>query len=268
MMQNRCAQAKRTVCIEYAVENYDDLLKTCKQFGTIQSALPHDTDLRKYLLVQYNTEEDAQNLLAATEHAACLSEGITPLKTRFLTHKPNERAESKMPKKWTDIEKQFQVKESKKINYLKAISIDKSIDEQIQTLFDTSKLNDLSSRLRFLTALQIEEAISGIFANARVMPFGSSVNGFGKKCSDLDMMVISEQHQHAQSNLYVPQPSHFKEFERRDFARIVLGPLNVILQQFLPGIRNTQLISSARIPIIGFKHKITDLECDLTTANK
>lgn len=269
MMRNRYAQAKQAVCIEYAVKNHDDLLKTCEQFGTIQSALPHDTERRKYLLIQYSTEDEAQNLLAATEHDECLSEGITPLKTRFITHKPKDRAESKSPRKWTDpIEERIKLNESKKIDYLGAINVDKSIDEQIQTLFNTSKLNDLSSRLRFLTALQIEEAISGIFANARVMPFGSSINGFGRMCSDLDMMIVSERNQHVQTNLYVPQPKHFKEFEARDFARMVLGPVNTIMQHFLPGIRNTQLITAARIPIIGFKHKITDLECDLTTANK
>lgn len=56
-------------------------------------------------------------------------------------------------------------------------------------LYTTTKLNDVGIRLRFMVARQIETALSGIFPNMVVYPFGSSVNGFGKMGCDLDLVL-------------------------------------------------------------------------------
>lgn len=52
-----------------------------------------------------------------------------------------------------------------------------------------SKLTDLESRLRFLTAGQLEMALTGMYPTVEVLPFGSSVNGFGKMGCDLDVVL-------------------------------------------------------------------------------
>ena len=59
-------------------------------------------------------------------------------------------------------------------------------------LYDTTKLNDVGVRLRFHTAYQIERSFHGLFPNIAVLPFGSSVNGFGKQGCDLDLTVALE----------------------------------------------------------------------------
>lgn len=63
------------------------------------------------------------------------------------------------------------------------------ISDQITTLYNYTKLNDVGTRLRFLTGIQIETCLSGMFPNATVYPFGSSVNGFGKMGCDLDLVL-------------------------------------------------------------------------------
>lgn len=269
-MSNRYAEAKRTVCIERPKpdmpEANEELLETCRKFGTIQSVHPHNVNDTKYFLVEYTTIDEAENLIAATEYSEDILDGRSPLKSRFLSFKPNLVAKSPKKPRSNFVENNFKPAPAR-ADYLKALNASMSIDEQIQALSDMNKLSDLSSRLRFLTALQIEEAVSGIFANVRIIPFGSSVNGFGRSSADLDMMLISEQRQHAASKLYVPKSKHHRDFEARDYARLTLNPLHVIMQQWLVGIGKTQMISAARIPIIGFEHRITDLECDLSTAN-
>lgn len=57
------------------------------------------------------------------------------------------------------------------------------------TLHNLTKLNEVGTRLRFLTAKQIEEALIGMFPEANAMPFGSSVNGCGKMGCDLDLVL-------------------------------------------------------------------------------
>lgn len=59
----------------------------------------------------------------------------------------------------------------------------------MQKLHGLTKLNDLGTRLRYLTAKQIESTISGLFPLARAYPFGSSVNGYGKMGCDLDVVL-------------------------------------------------------------------------------
>lgn len=63
------------------------------------------------------------------------------------------------------------------------------ISDQISMLYDSTKLNDVGTRLRFLTAIQIENCLCGMFPNSAVYPFGSSVNGFGKNNCDLDLVL-------------------------------------------------------------------------------
>jgi poly(A) RNA polymerase len=50
----------------------------------------------------------------------------------------------------------------------------------------------MSIRLRFYTAYQIEHSFHGLFPNIAVLPFGSSVNGFGKQNCDLDLSLSFE----------------------------------------------------------------------------
>lgn len=63
------------------------------------------------------------------------------------------------------------------------------ISDQIVSLYNLTKLNDIGTRLRFLTSIQIESCLSGMFPNSTVYPFGSTVNGFGKMGCDLDLVL-------------------------------------------------------------------------------
>lgn len=269
MMAHRYDQAKRTVCIEVTAEAKDDLLTTCGQFGSIESVLPHSFDAAEYLLVEYSSVAEASNLIAATDTAADIAEGLSPLRNRFLMFKQSlTKAVKSAPQrrdKRQDTETRF--RQSARVDPLDALKAKGTVEEQLQLLFETKRLSDTSSRLRFLTALQVEEAVAGIFANVRIVPFGSSVNGFGRLTSDLDMMLKCEQPKQTATDLLVPRPNGHRQMEARDAARNTLYPLHVILQNWIPGVEKSQLVSAARIPIIGYEHRIAGLECDLSTAN-
>lgn len=56
------------------------------------------------------------------------------------------------------------------------------------SLYNVLKITDLDIRLRFYTADQISYYLSRLFSNLRVVPFGSSVNGFGQRGCDLDLL--------------------------------------------------------------------------------
>lgn len=59
-------------------------------------------------------------------------------------------------------------------------------------LYDILKLNELEIRLRFHAAYHLERYFSGLFCGMMVLPFGSSINGFGKKNCDLDLVLVPD----------------------------------------------------------------------------
>lgn len=63
------------------------------------------------------------------------------------------------------------------------------MSEQIKVLHSITKLNDVGTRLRYLTARQIESTFTGMFPYVGVYPFGSSVNGYGRMGCDLDLVL-------------------------------------------------------------------------------
>lgn len=63
------------------------------------------------------------------------------------------------------------------------------INDQIRKLYNLTKLSDIGVRLRFLVAKQVESALTGLFPQVTALPFGSSVNGYGRMGCDLDIVL-------------------------------------------------------------------------------
>lgn len=63
------------------------------------------------------------------------------------------------------------------------------MSDQMCVLHNLTKLNEVGTRLRFLTAKQVEMAVIGMFPSAAALPFGSSVNGCGRMGCDLDLIL-------------------------------------------------------------------------------
>jgi predicted nucleotidyltransferase len=55
--------------------------------------------------------------------------------------------------------------------------------------YQGERLTELGTRLRFFLCTLLEDALSSLLPHVQVIPFGSSVNGFGKHTSDLDMIL-------------------------------------------------------------------------------
>lgn len=78
------------------------------------------------------------------------------------------------------------------INYNEVNSVvagAENLANQMTILHKMTTLNDLGVRMRFLAARQIEDSMAGVFPDVRAHIFGSTVNGYGRMGSDLDMVV-------------------------------------------------------------------------------
>ena len=126
-------------------------------------------------------------------------------------------------------------------------------------------MDTIGEKIRFLACEQIETCLSGLFPTAKVLPFGSSVNSFGKRTCDLDMAVIHENN--SQKNIngskLVFHTKGADSFMQRHTPHL-LNYVSYATQNFLPGCRDIVNIFNARVPIVKFNQDFLDLECDLS----
>ncbi|XP_011061541.1 PREDICTED: poly(A) RNA polymerase, mitochondrial isoform X2 [Acromyrmex echinatior] len=142
----------------------------------------------------------------------------------------------------------------------------KSISGQIIILYEMMKLTDLEVRLRFHTAHHLEQYFSKLFENIKVLPFGSSMNGFGRKRCDLDLVLIPDTEEHNSTSRLIFHSkfmNNSNRYETKEFLRILADSM----QYFIPGILNVRRILEARVPIIKFYYNYTQTECDLSATN-
>uniref|UniRef100_A0A6V7K6U8 Poly(A) RNA polymerase mitochondrial-like central palm domain-containing protein n=1 Tax=Bracon brevicornis TaxID=1563983 RepID=A0A6V7K6U8_9HYME len=143
-----------------------------------------------------------------------------------------------------------------------------SISEQMETLYNFYRIDETSIRLRFLTAQQFERTFSGLFPNNTVLPFGSTVNSFGKRGCDLDLVMTldgGDTREKLTSRLVYQTKSTLPD-ERAQTKRS-MEVVAQIMQTFMPGIRQVRKILNARVPIIKYDHSLTGIECDLSMTN-
>lgn len=138
-----------------------------------------------------------------------------------------------------------------------------SIDAQMKLIVSETQLNDLSIRLRFLAANQVEKALKGMFPSAKAYLFGSSVNGFGKMGCDLDMILKLDSEEVDMNSRLVFHVKKNYNHERTQKQR-QMEAIGDVLHVFLPGIENVRRILQARVPIIKYHHEYLNLEVDLS----
>lgn len=259
MVQNRRMQAMQTVVIESSPKEYNYLMEQCSKYGSIRHAYQHNTRDGSYFVIEFSRVMQVRELLRDVGYSQKSNSYFTST-GRFLKFAPTRNQSS------TD-ERQFQppeidTKPKTWDQILAAVAIKRTINAQMQALYELGSLSELSIRLRFLTALQIEEGLSGIAANARVLPFGSSINGFGRTSSDLDMIYCIDKESKPLGELNFLQPLH-----NHFHPAAHLGVFSQILSTWMPGVSKVEEIFGARVPILKFNHTITGLKCDFGMGN-
>ncbi|KAH8245591.1 hypothetical protein KR032_012251 [Drosophila birchii] len=274
-------QAQRSIVVQVSSEkSYTELYNYCSRFGSILGA--HHYCVRQdealhYVLLEYAT---------AGEAAAAIDAGVTngelsgvPVRSPFLwfraaaagVRRGPKLAPAPAPAALLSIDGNRPAEQDQLLAVLRGAS---DIEEQVQLLYQHSRLNELGVRLRFLAALQVQQAIAGMFPAAQALPFGSSVNGFGKMGCDLDLILRFDNdtagNRSAGAQL---EPSrlvyHTKEnlSNGRSQTQRHMECFGDMLHLFLPGVCHVRRILQARVPIIKYHHEHLDLEIDLSMSN-
>ncbi|VVC88760.1 unnamed protein product [Leptidea sinapis] len=142
-----------------------------------------------------------------------------------------------------------------------------TVSDQIQMLYDKTKLNDVGIRLRFMLARQLEVMMSSLYANIAIYPFGSSVNGFGKMGCDLDLVLTNNvNYELLDTNRRLVYQEKKCEGGRSPWQRH-MELVGTLLELRVAGAARVQKILNARVPIVKYSHELTSLDCDLCYNN-
>lgn len=279
VIESRQSEALRTIVVQVASEkSFDDVHQYCSQFGNIQTAyfytIPKKTS---FILLEYENENAVNEVFRSSAFPE-LASGVVPVKSNFLWFRNtmNKRMlkQVKNPVKLNVCENALRPEETVLTNRLQAAN---SITEQITLLYENTRLNDLSIRLRFLGALQIQTALGGLFLNHTVLPFGSTVNGFGKLGCDLDMIL----HYNTDDKLF-NQPSDYNDrrlmfhtkgctfasdASKRGAIENHIKFYGTLFETFIPGACDVTAIYKARVPIVRYFHKYLNISVDISLLN-
>lgn len=265
MIDERQSQAKRSVFVETNNDknSVNELLKHCSRSQKVRNVYRNDIKSNAYFLIEYKRESEAREAIESAFHSGNHKvDGKVRVSGRFLYfNAKNEEIIKQKP---------FQYKRDTSItdytSILKEMRKQTDFDQQIMTLYKVNRLSDFSSRLRFLTALQMEEALSGVIYNPKILPFGSSINGFGTMESDLDMVLVTGCNKSTKSQFSAIELGRVDDAPRAHI-RNNLYVMSVIARNWLQGVSEVTNVLNARVPIVKYVQELTQLECDLSACN-
>lgn len=265
-MNKRQCEARSSVIIQVGSEHsFPELFNYCLQFGEIVNSQHYQVNVGHFVLLHFSEESCVKQLKEFSSSCSNDNSMHATVQSPFLWFKTGKKpivnnssqfGKGVLSSKYgtTNISDDFLD------NKLRSAS---SINEQMKLIISETQLNDLSIRLRFLAANQIENAISGMFPSAKAYPFGSSVNGFGKLGCDLDMILkLNAKEDDKTSRLVFHAKENFNN-ERTQKQR-QMETIGDCLNIFLPGVENVRKILAARVPIIKYHQDYLNLEVDLS----
>ena len=95
-------------------------------------------------------------------------------------------------------------------------NVSPQLDEQLMRLHELTRLTELGARLRYFTCELLERALAGLFPSARLRPFGSSANGFGRFDCDVDLVLELAPERAVKVGRTVWEPTGADQLERTE----------------------------------------------------
>ncbi|CDW60654.1 poly(A) RNA polymerase, mitochondrial [Trichuris trichiura] len=132
-----------------------------------------------------------------------------------------------------------------------------SVNDQIEQLYQKTRISKEGLRLRFFLTSLIEDAVRRLFPQSICRPFGSTVNGFAQKGCDLDINV--------QLN---PDGLKYRPTNERSYIQQTLCAIGAVLESFFPCAEHVVKILNARVPIVKLSSRSLGISCDLTLDNR
>lgn len=266
MLKFRQDEAQKCILVRLSdMKHISDFEKFCEYYVTVVNIFPYYTvNNNNFVLMELQSIEDVQHLrdIAVFKTDVECAQSVTPL----FSFKPRKKIYPNKSENNISIYSNFKAPTPNKIDKLLG-QVD-SVSDQMIALYNCLKITDLDIRLRFYTANEISYYLSRLFPNICVVPFGSSVNGFGQIGCDLDLLCKTIENSNKEINwrkfLFMTQNIPLAE---RNEQKEFLEAVGTVMKMCIPGISDIRKILEARVPIIKFYNLYTNMKCDLSSTN-
>lgn len=265
--------ANRSVLIDHCgLEN----INLAEEFNNVQHVYSIEKETRRGLsrlsLIEFKSLDDAERVVKQTKH----NDGLLPVPLKILRHsgyRPrNLPSQLNLP---------FPIERVR-------LPLDKELSPEFSSyteLIANNMMSLVSLKLRFITLVNFERILcSGMFEEYELMPFGSSVSDMGCDSGDLDLMLTRKEDHYQSilnasnlspqkssgaqtfSNLVHLDRSLYHETKDQSGKRGVMRWFDHILKEYMPltDASGVLCLSQAKVPIIKFTSRVTNIECDLS----
>lgn len=270
LRERRRLQAKRSFVVETESENLsNNVYNYCKQFGDINAAIAFTPrNGKNFVLVEYNSDDgfkEALKNVAFKSNAVQWPMQFLKLRSSKLQNHTGQSVDVPVTKSYTYTP----------TNTVSLLQEAADINEQIDLLYQQTRITDLSVRLRFLGTFQIERIINDflgkIMPKAQILPFGSTMNGFGKMSSDLDIALRFDQNETmcGSNDIDAPLVFHGKDIgaEEKILPGRRIKCIAAAIEYCYPGAEKINAIHRAKVPIVGFFDANIHCSVDLSITN-
>ena len=284
MIEYRRSQARRSILVSIVSnnkrENDDKTLTNCftqlneflyKQLNCKMKQINHFKNLRykrDYALIEFKSESDLNYIL--DNYCSHFRTTQIQTKTRILSyHNNNNNAFSKYSNVVIYLNQDLSLNMQKDDDIKTKFQKFKSIDEQIIYYSTVNRVNEFSLRLKFFVASLIEDTLKPLHPSVTCIPFGSTLNGFGRLNSDLDLSI---DYKPILGNNYLSektiQQSIFYFESKKNSVHMNLDDIRKYLITFVPFFTSITFIRQARVPILKGDFSATDPSLQFDISNE
>ncbi|XP_064597905.1 poly(A) RNA polymerase, mitochondrial-like [Liolophura sinensis] len=257
MYHLRRQEAHRSILVQIPSKKHiSSVYNQVKPLGKVMNIF-HFSHIRDYALIELESRAAVQRVLRSASHFS--NDEKIPVESRVLLLTGGFESVGKqtipLPVQ-SDPKEKFEISDCYNAT---------GLSHQIEILYHRNHLTDLGCRLRFFVCSKLEDMLSGLFPHCAVLPFGSTVNGFGKHDCDLDMTLSLLQSEHqVGKNPNLKFMTKKRTDNERGFTQRSLQTVADIIEQFVPLCLGVHRILNARVPIIKFRNDACNIECDLS----
>lgn len=276
MVAHAKSLANRSVLVDHCGLEHIDL---SSELANVERVYAIDKENRrstsKLSLIEFKSSQDADRIARCSHH----NPGLLPVPLKILRY--NARSSASEPPQHLPYP----------IEHVR-LNLDRELSPSFSSyaeLVSNNLMSLVALKLRFITLVNFEQILcSGMFEEYELMPFGSSVIDMGCDAGDLDIIFIrkndhyslihdqkrqhhlatpaSTQQSSLSSKLVHLDKSLYRETKDSSGFRGAMRWFDNVLREYMPLTDGFGVLTlhRAKVPIIKFTSRITNIDCDLS----